>query len=63
MLNFPNSRGKLIKTHQIEYQTLPGMDIELAVAKASERSRALRLLQQFTQAASDTIQYRQPELY
>lgn len=60
---YASEYGNMVSDHKKEYQSVPGMDIELAVARASERSRALRLLQQFTQAASDTIQHRQPELY
>lgn len=55
--------GAMVNAYKKSYPTVPGMDIELAVAKASERSRALHLLQQFTQAAADTIQHRQPKLY
>lgn len=37
---------------------MSGIDVELAVARASERSKATALLQQFTQAASDTLEQR-----
>lgn len=60
---YTSEYGNMVSNYRKEYPTLPGMDIELAVARASERSRALRLLQQFTQSASDTMQRRQPELY
>lgn len=60
---YTSEYGNMVSNYKKEYPTLPGMDIELAVARALERSRALRLLQQFTQAASDTIQQRQPEIY
>lgn len=60
---YTSEYGNMVSNYKKEYQTEPGIDIELAVARASERSRAMRLLQQFSQAASDTIQHRQPELY
>lgn len=60
---YTSEYGNMVSNYKKEYSTVPGMDIELAVARASERSRALHLLQQFTQAASDTIQRRHPELY
>ncbi len=60
---YTSEYGNIVNTYKKEYPVVPGMDVELAIARASERSRAMRLLQQFTQAASDTIQHRQPELY
>lgn len=60
---YTSEYGNMVSDYKKEYQSVPGMDIELAVALASERSRALHLLQLFTQCASDTIQHRQPELY
>lgn len=60
---YTSEYGNMVSNYKKEYPTSPGIDIELAVARASERSRALRLFQQFSQAASDTIQQRHPEIY
>ena len=42
---------------------MSGFDVEMAVARAYERIKASALLQQFTQAAADTLTRRHPDLY
>lgn len=53
----------LLNDYKDENPEADGIDVELAVAKAAEKSRASNLLQKFTQAASDTIKARHPESY
>lgn len=43
-----------------ENTNMSGIDVEMAVARASERSHATKLFQQFTQAATDTLERRHP---
>lgn len=58
------SKYHIIQTdYKAAYAESDGIDIELAVARASEKSRASGLLQKFTLAASDTIKTRHPESY
>lgn len=57
---YTSAYGDIVSNYKKQYPAVSGIDIELAVGRASERSRSLRLLQQFTQEAADTIQGRQP---
>ena len=65
---------KLVEDYTTEYHDvvedakasnpqIPATDIELAVSRASEQSRASQLLQQFTRAAADTINARTAESF
>lgn len=45
----------ILNTCKSENPVIPGIDVEMTVAKVSECSQATKLLQQFTQAASDTL--------
>lgn len=45
----------ILAAYKSKNPDMSGIDVELAVARASERSKATALLQQFTQAASDTL--------
>lgn len=60
---YASEYGKILSDYKKENPTLPGMDIELALAKSSEHSRALGLLNRFTQAAADTLRMHKPEIY
>ena len=53
----------LMKAYKSENPDMSGFDVEMAVARAYERSKASALLQQFTQAAADTLTRRHPDLY
>ena len=48
----------ILAAYKSKNPDMSGIDVELAVARASERSKATALLQQFTQAASDTLEQR-----
>lgn len=48
----------ILAAYKSENLDMSGIDVEIAVARASERSKATKLLQQFTQAASDTLEQR-----
>lgn len=54
---------EIVIRHKEKHPDMPGIDIELAVAAASEKSRASRLIEELTQAAADTMRQRHPELY
>lgn len=56
--NYTNAYGNLVKESKARYSGVAGIDVEMAVAGASEQSRATQLLQCFTQAAADTISAR-----
>lgn len=45
----------ILNTCKSENPDISGIDVEMTVAKASEQSKATKLLQQFTQAATDTL--------
>lgn len=62
-----NRISEIIESYTTKYQSIlaayksenldmSGIDVEIAVARASERSKATKLLQHFTQAASDTLE-------
>lgn len=64
----------IILSHSSKYQDIlseykaanpdiSGIDVELAVARASEKSKSTKLLGQFTQAVRDTMVARHPESY
>lgn len=53
--------GQCVAYAKERYKQIPGGEVEMAVAKASESSRASRLLQSFTKAAADTIASRDCE--
>lgn len=50
----------ILASYKSENPEMPGIDVEMAVARASERSKATKLFQQFIQAASDTLKQRHP---
>ena len=52
-----------MKAYKSENPDMSGFDVEMAVARAYERIKASALLQQFTQAAADTLTRRHPDLY
>lgn len=60
---YHSSYHALLAGYKSEYPEVPGIDVELAVAKASEKSKAIRLLEELTRAARDTIMTRHPESY
>lgn len=55
--------GELLSNYKETNPDIPSLEVELALAQASEKSNASRLLQQFTQTAVDTLRKRHPELY
>lgn len=61
--DYTTAYGKLVEDSKATNPRIPATDVELAVARASERSRASQLLQQFTRAAADTINARSTESY
>ena len=63
MDNFTSSYNQLRTEYKKEYPEAAGIDVELALANAFENSRAFSLMQQFSQAARDTIVARHPESY
>ena len=55
--------GELLSYYKHTNLDIPSLDVELALAQASEKSNASRLLQKFTQTAVDTLRKRNPEFY
>lgn len=51
----------LMKAYKSENPDMSGFDVEMAVARAYERSKALALFQQFMQATADTMTRRHPD--
>lgn len=60
---YASEYGKILAGYKKGNPALSGLDIELALAKSSEHSRALGLLNRFTQAAADTLRMHKPEIY
>lgn len=60
---YASEYGKILADLKKENPAMSGLDIELALAKSSEHSRALGLLNRFTQAAADTLRMHKPEIY
>ena len=60
---YTSTYGELLSYYKELNPDRPSLEVELALAKASEQSNVSRLLQQFTQAAVDTLRKRNPELY
>ncbi len=69
-----NKMSEMVETYTAEYHAIlteykaghpedDGINVELAVARAAENSRAFALLQAFTRAAGDTIKARHPGSY
>lgn len=56
--NYYNVYGNVVDESKAKYSRMSGTDVELAVGRASEKSRASKLLQQFTKAAADTMAIR-----
>lgn len=52
---YTTAYGQLTEQSKADYPQTPAIDVEMAVAREAEQSRASRLLQQFTRAATDTI--------
>lgn len=48
----------ILSAYKSENTNMTGIDVEMAIAKASEHSQATKLFQLFTQAASDTLEQR-----
>lgn len=55
--------GAIIAGYKTQHPDVTPMEVEMAVAEASQRSKASSLLKQFTQAAADTIRLRHPDLF
>lgn len=58
---YTSGYNALLNDYKSDYPGVDGIDVELAVARASEKSLAAKLLLQFTQAARDTTEFRHPE--
>lgn len=56
--SYSSKYQSLLDDYKSENHDMSGIDVEMVVARASERSKATALLQQFTQAASDTLELR-----
>lgn len=59
--NYCNVYGNIVDESKAKYPGISGIDVELEVARASEKSRASRLFQQFIKATGDTIKAREGE--
>lgn len=60
---YTETYGNMVSEYKRTYPMESAIDIEMAVARASENSAAVLLFQQFTAAATDTINLRNPEIY
>lgn len=52
-----------VSFYKSQYPDISGLDVELEIARAYEKSKAKKLLEQFMQASADTLKIRHPELY
>lgn len=59
--SYTSAYSALLTEYKKEHPEAAGIDVELALARASEKSRALSIMQLFTQAARDSIVARNPE--
>lgn len=59
--NYTSAYNDLLTELKKEHPNAAGIDVELALARASENSHASSIMQQFTQAVRDTIVARHPE--
>ncbi len=59
--SYTTTYSNIVNDTKAQYPEASGMDIELVVSSESERSRAFRLFQTFTQAAADTAKARNVE--
>lgn len=55
--------SEIVKSAKSSHPSIPGIDIEFTVAKASEKSKASALLKELSQAGVDTLKHRNPSLY
>lgn len=55
---YTSTYQSILNDYKTENPDMSGIDVEMAVVKSSERSNATALLQQFTQAAADTLERR-----
>lgn len=55
--------SKIVKTAKGNHPGIPAIDVELAVASASEGSMASAMQKELMHAAVDTLKCRNPELY
>ncbi len=58
--SYTSEYHKLSNEYKASYPEVTGIDVELAVAKAAEKSNANHLLKQFSEAARDTLLARHP---
>lgn len=59
---YTSTYQSILNDYKTENPDMSGIDVEMAVARLSERSKATALLQQFTQAAADTLTSRNPQM-
>lgn len=57
--NYYNVYGEIVDESKAKYSGMSGNEVEMAVARASEKSLATRLFQQFMKATTDTITARE----
>lgn len=58
--SYTTNYQSILAAYKSENPDKSGIDVEMAVARASEHSKATALFQQFTHAASDTLERRHP---
>lgn len=58
--SYTSAYSSILSDYKAEYPDADGIDVELAVARASEKSRAAKLLERITSTARDTIVARHP---
>lgn len=61
--NYTSTYNDLLAEYKKEHPDAAGIDVELALARASENSVAYSIMKHFTQTARDTIVTRHPESY
>lgn len=61
--SYRNKYRALRTEYKSLYAEADGIDVEMALARAAEKSKASAMLQQITQATRDTIMRRNPEAY
>ena len=61
--SYTSTYNALLSSCKSENPDIPGLDIELDIANASEKSNATKLWQETVQAIADTIKARHPESY
>lgn len=61
--DYTSAYNLVVNAYKEKYPDMSGIDIEMAVARKAESSRAAHLMKKLTQAAADTLKRRHPDLY